>query len=67
MKSKEQHEDFNIKLMQILNKIEMKLDKESGSRKSVIHRPPYEKRRTITIRKHHHQSLRHSNKREHNS
>jgi hypothetical protein len=27
MKAKEQHEDFNIKLMQILDRIEKKMDK----------------------------------------
>jgi hypothetical protein len=33
MRAKEKHEDFNMNLMQILDKIENKLDKESGSRK----------------------------------
>jgi hypothetical protein len=33
MKAKEQQEDFNMKLMKILDKIESYLDKESGSRK----------------------------------
>jgi hypothetical protein len=33
MRSKEQQEDFNMKLMHSLNKIENKLYKESGSRK----------------------------------
>jgi hypothetical protein len=44
MKSKEQQEDFNVKLMQSLNRIENKLDKESGSRKLGSHRSPDEKR-----------------------
>ena len=33
MKSKEKQEEFNMKLMQSLNIIEKKLDKESGSSK----------------------------------
>ena len=34
MKSREQEGEFNIKLMHSLERIEKKLDKESGSRKS---------------------------------
>jgi len=34
MKAKEQQDDFNIKLMQSLDKIENKMDKETESRKS---------------------------------
>jgi hypothetical protein len=66
MRAKEKQEDFNMKLMQSLNTIENKLDKESGSSKSGSHRPPDEKRRTISVSKNHHHSPRHSNKREHN-
>jgi hypothetical protein len=55
-----------MKIMQILNIIENKLDKESGSSKSVSHRSLDEKRRTRSVRRHCHHSLRHSNKREHN-
>ena len=54
-----------MKLMQSLNIIENKLDKESGSRKSGSHRSPDEKRRTRSVSRHHHHSLRHSNKRSH--
>ena len=43
MKSKEQQDDFNMKLLQILNIIEKKLDKESGSRKSGSHKAHDEK------------------------
>jgi hypothetical protein len=43
MKSKEQQEDFNIKLMKILDIIEKKLDKKSGSNKSGSHKTPEEK------------------------
>jgi hypothetical protein len=53
--------------MKILNKIEKKLDKESGSRKSGSHRPPDEKRRTRSVSRHHHHSPRHSNKKENNN
>jgi predicted RNase H-like nuclease (RuvC/YqgF family) len=66
MTTNEKQEDFNMNLMQSLNIIEKKLDKESGSRKSVSHRSPNEKRRTRSVRRHHHHSPRYSNKREHN-
>jgi hypothetical protein len=66
MKPKEQQDDFNMKLLQSLNTIENKLDKEGGSSKSGSHRPPDEKRRTISVSRHHHHSPRHSNKRAHN-
>jgi hypothetical protein len=67
MKAKEQQEDFNMKLMQSLNIIENKLDKESGSSKSGSHRSPDEKRRTRSVSRHHHHSPRHSNRRTHSS
>jgi hypothetical protein len=63
MRSKENKDEFNMKLLQSLNKIEKKLDKETGSSKSRSHRPPDEKQRTISVRKHHHHSLRNYNKR----
>ena len=56
-----------MKLMQILNRIKNKLDKESGSRKSGSHRSLDEKIRTRSVSRHHHHSLRPSNKRSHNS
>jgi hypothetical protein len=63
MKTKEQQEDFNMKLMQILDKIEKKLDKENGSRKSVSHRSPDEKGRSRSASIHHPCSPRNSNRR----
>jgi hypothetical protein len=45
MKAKEQQEDFNMKLMKILDIIEKKLDKESGSNKSGSHGTPEKKRK----------------------
>jgi hypothetical protein len=60
MISKEQQEEFNMKLMHILNIIENKLDKESGSRKSGSHMYLDEKIRTRSVRRHRH-SPRHSN------
>jgi hypothetical protein len=65
MRAKEQQDDFNMKLMKILNRIENKLDKESGSSKSGSHRSLDEKRRTRSVNRHHRHSLRHSNKRAH--
>jgi predicted RNase H-like nuclease (RuvC/YqgF family) len=67
MRDNEQQDDFNMNLMQILNRIENKLDKESGSRKSRSHRPLDEKKREKSVSRHHHHSLRHSNKRTHNN
>jgi hypothetical protein len=63
MRAKEEKGDFNMKLMQRLEIIENKLDKESGSRKSGSHRSPDEKRRTRSVSRHHCHSSRHSNKR----
>jgi hypothetical protein len=67
MRDKEKHDDFNMKLLEILNRIENKLDKESGSRKSGSHGPYDEKIKKISVGRHHHHSLRHSNKRENSS
>jgi hypothetical protein len=58
MRAKEQQDEFNMKLMQSLNIIENKLDKESGSSKSESHRYLDEKRRTRSVSRHHHHSLR---------
>jgi hypothetical protein len=56
-----------MKLLQSLNKIEKKLDKESGSSKSGSHKPSDEKRKERSVRIHHHHSSKYSNKRAHNS
>jgi hypothetical protein len=56
-----------MKLMHILNLIEKKLDKESGSSKSGSHKSPNEKRREINVIRHRHHSPRNSNKRAHNN
>jgi hypothetical protein len=50
-----------------LNRIENKLDKESGSNKSRSHRSPDEKRRAGSVSRNHHHSLRPSNKISHRS
>ena len=63
MKDKEQEYDFNMKLMQSLNIIEKKLDKESGSSKYGSHRPNDELRKARSASRHHQHSPRHSNKR----
>ena len=65
MRAKEQQDDFNMKLLQSLNKIEKKLDKESGSSKSGSYRPSDDKIKSRSVSRHHHHSSRHSNKREH--
>ena len=66
MRAKEQHDDFNMKLLEGLNIIENKLVKETSSRKSGSHRPPDEKKRETSVSRHHHHSPIHSNKRAHN-
>jgi hypothetical protein len=55
-----------MKLLDILNRIENKLDKESGSRKSGSHMPSDEKIKEISVSRHHHHSPRHPNKRSEN-
>jgi hypothetical protein len=60
MKAKEQQEGFNINLMQSLDKIEKKMDKENDSSKSGSHRSHDERRRTKSVGKHHHHSPRNS-------
>jgi hypothetical protein len=42
-----------MKLLERLNIIEKKLDKESGSSKSGSHRPSDEKRKSISVSGHH--------------
>jgi hypothetical protein len=65
MKSKEQQEEFNMKLMQILETIEKKLDKENGSSKSRSHRYPNEKGISRSVIRHHHYSPKNYNRRAH--
>jgi hypothetical protein len=67
MRSKEHQDDFNINLLNNLNIIENKLDKDSGSSKSGSHRPSNEKRKERSVSRHHHHSPRNSNKRERNN
>jgi hypothetical protein len=67
MKAKEQQEGFNIKLMQSLDIIEKKMDKETESRKSGSHKSHDERRRTRSVGRHHHHSPRNSTRRAHNS
>jgi hypothetical protein len=55
-----------MKLMQSLERIEKKLDKESESTKSGSQGSPGDKRRT-SVSRHHCHSSRHSNKRAHNN
>jgi hypothetical protein len=63
MRAKEQQDDFNMKLLEGLNIIAKKLDKESGSSKSRSHKTSDEKRKARSVSRHHHHSPRHSNKR----
>jgi hypothetical protein len=67
MKAKEQQEDFNIKLMQSLDIIEKKMDKETESSRSGSHKSHDKRRRTRSVGRHHHHSPRHSTRRAHNS
>jgi hypothetical protein len=67
MRAKEQQDDFNMKLLESLNKIENKLNKESGSSKLGSHKSHDEKRKSRSVSRHHHHFPRHSNKRAHSS
>jgi hypothetical protein len=49
MKAKEQQEGFNIKLMQSLDRIENKMDKETESSKSMRNGAHDERRRTRSV------------------
>jgi hypothetical protein len=49
MKAKEQQDDFNIKLMQSLDIIEKKMDKEIESSRSRSHRSHDERRKTRSV------------------
>jgi hypothetical protein len=55
-KAKRQQEDFNMKLMRSLERIEKKLDKESGSNKSRSHRSPNEEIKERSGNRHHQHS-----------
>jgi hypothetical protein len=63
MRAREQQGEFNMKLMQWLERIENKFDKESGSSKSGSHGTPDEERRGRSGRKHHQHFQKNSHKR----
>jgi hypothetical protein len=67
MKAKEEQDGFNIKLLQSLDKIEKKMDKEIESSKSRRHKSHNEGRKIRSVGRHHYQSPRHSARRAHNS
>jgi hypothetical protein len=67
MKAKEQQGEFNLELMQSLERIEKKLDKESDSRKTRSRKTPEKGRRSMSIGKHHHHSQGFSKRRAHSS
>jgi hypothetical protein len=67
MRSKEQKDDFNVKLMQRLDIIENKMDKEIESSRSRNCRSHDEKRReAISVDSHHHHSPNNSFRKVHN-
>jgi hypothetical protein len=63
MKSKEKKDDFNMKLLEGLDRIENKLVKESESSKSKSHKSSEEKGKVKSASRHHHHPQRHSHKR----
>jgi len=67
MKYKEKQYGFNIKLLQILDRIEKNMDKEIKSIKSRSHNFHDERRKKISVDMHHDHSPRHSTRRAHNS
>jgi hypothetical protein len=60
MKAKEKQDDFNIKLVQSLDKIEKKMDKEIESNNSRSHMSHDERRKTRSVDKNHHHSPKYS-------
>jgi hypothetical protein len=63
LKAKEQQDDFNIKILEGLNRIEKKLVKESDSSRSESHKYSEEKGKVKSASRHHHHPQRHSHKR----
>jgi hypothetical protein len=66
MKAKELQEDFNIKLMQSLNRIEKKMDKQTESSRSGSYRSHDKRGRSVhnrSVGRQHHHSPRHSTRR----
>jgi hypothetical protein len=58
MKAKEEQDDFNIKLLQRLDRIEKNMDKEAESRKLRRHGSHDERRKIRSVDRHHHHSPR---------
>jgi hypothetical protein len=67
MKAREKQGEFNIKLIQRMERIEKKLDKDNDSSRSGSHRFPNEKRKSRSVGRHHHHSQGNSKMRLHNS
>jgi hypothetical protein len=68
MNAKNQQDDFNIKLMKILNRIEKKMDKEIESSKSRSRMSDDEKiRKTISVERNHHHSPKYSFRKVHSN
>jgi hypothetical protein len=67
MKTRDQQREFNLKLMQSLERIEKRLDKESDSRKIGSRKTPERKRRLRSVSRHHRHSPKHCNKEAHSS
>jgi hypothetical protein len=66
-KSKEQQDGFNIKLLQILDIIEKKMDKETESRNLGSHKSHDKRRESRSVYRHHHHSPMNSSRRAHSS
>jgi hypothetical protein len=67
MKAKEQQDDFNTKMLQSLNRIEKKMDKETDSSESRSRRSNAERKESRSVSRHHHHSPRNSTRRAYNS
>jgi hypothetical protein len=67
MKARDQQGEFNLKLMQSLERIERKLDRESDSSKSGSRRCPDEKRKSRSVGRYPHHSQGHSKRIAHSS
>jgi hypothetical protein len=67
MRVKDQQGEFNLKMLKSLERIERKLEKGSGSRKTESHRTPERRRRSRSGIRHHCHSPNHSSREAHTS
>jgi hypothetical protein len=67
MRVRDQQGEFNLKILKNLERIERKLEKRSGSRKTESHRTPERRRISRSGNRHHRRSQNHSSREAHSS